>query len=715
MPELLTSLSPAPIVFLVIFLLISPVSKLVLPQDEAGAAATDVRSRTPVVLVVMDEFDANMLMNAQQRIDGSRYPNFAALARTATWYRNATTVATSTTDAVPALLSSTRPRQDALPVAADYPNNVFTLLAESHSLHVQEPTTALCPERLCGARRRDPGRERLGSLAEDLSVVSLHLLLPEGLRSDLPAVDRTFADFRSGGRDDEKADSGKSPSGKVPSGKAAPEAFHRGRKTTVDELLSEIRPREGRPALHFLHAAYPHIPWQYLPSGQQYLSGGPDTPGLEDERWTDEEFPPRLGMQRHLLQVGYTDRVVGRVVDRLRRARLFDSALVIFTADHGVSYRPGGPRRAIVRENRSDIAAVPLFIKYPRQRRGRIDTSMVRNVDVLPTIAEQLGTRLKWDAIGRPIRSGGPQTGRVEVFGGPSGEFVKLSFTEFVRERSAGLKRMIRLFGADDGGEGLYATGPDRDLLGKAIAGLAVGRGPVGRVNLDSTELLAGVRRGATTVPSFVTGRIDGDVQDGARLAVAVNGVVRGVSVAFPHDGDIRVAAMVPAHSFGPGANEVDVYVAQGRGGERRLSRLETERPSAGYRLVKDGTAIATGGREIPVVKGRLEGFIDGIVIEGGSPTFVVGGWAVDRRAGRPVEKVVVFDGSRFITDADPTVERPDLVKGDPRLAGTRPGFRFNPTARGVSVSDIRVFAVSGDVATELRRFRAKKPPAASD
>ena len=81
-PELLTVLSPAPIVFLALFLLFSPVSKLVLPQDDAEAAASDVRSKTPVVFVVLDEFDTNMLMNARQRIDRTRYPNFAALAST---------------------------------------------------------------------------------------------------------------------------------------------------------------------------------------------------------------------------------------------------------------------------------------------------------------------------------------------------------------------------------------------------------------------------------------------------------------------------------------------------------------------------------------------------------------------------------------------------------------------------------------------------------
>ena len=46
-PELLTWLSPAPIVFLVIFLLISPVSKLVLPQDAAMRPRPTCARRPP--------------------------------------------------------------------------------------------------------------------------------------------------------------------------------------------------------------------------------------------------------------------------------------------------------------------------------------------------------------------------------------------------------------------------------------------------------------------------------------------------------------------------------------------------------------------------------------------------------------------------------------------------------------------------------------------
>ena len=88
----LTVLSPAPAVFLALFLLVSPVSDLVLPQDDVRAAGVGGGTDAPVVMVVFDEFSGGSLLDRRLRIDASRYPNFAELARRSTWYRNATTV-----------------------------------------------------------------------------------------------------------------------------------------------------------------------------------------------------------------------------------------------------------------------------------------------------------------------------------------------------------------------------------------------------------------------------------------------------------------------------------------------------------------------------------------------------------------------------------------------------------------------------------------------
>ena len=50
---------------------------------------------------MFDELPLTSLMGPGGRIDAGRYPSFAGLARTATWYRGATAVHDSTALAVP--------------------------------------------------------------------------------------------------------------------------------------------------------------------------------------------------------------------------------------------------------------------------------------------------------------------------------------------------------------------------------------------------------------------------------------------------------------------------------------------------------------------------------------------------------------------------------------------------------------------------------------
>jgi hypothetical protein len=694
-PAVLTVLGPAPLVVLLVFLLGSPVSKLVLPQGDAEYASAEVHSDTPVVLVVFDEFDANMLMNSRQRIDRTRYPNFAAFAERSTWYRNATTVNSQTTLAVPALLDGLKPSPERLPIASDHPNNLFTLLGESHELHVTETATEVCPESLCGARVRDSVGRRLRSLVNDLGIVSLHLLAPEGLRARLPAVDRTFGDFAAGGRDD-------APGASQPD---VPPSALRNRRAPFETFLRGIQAaRTGRPPLNFVHVALPHVPWEYLPTGQQYLSNGPDTPGLEKERWASDPQLPRLALQRHLLQVGYVDRLVGRLVARLRDVGLYDRALVVITADHGVSYRAGQPRRAPTPQTIGDVASVPFFVKYPHQHRGRTDDSRVSTIDVVPTIAAELGADLPWKADGRAIGDGPAPGDPITVGVGASGQTVSASFADFVHRREAGLRRITRLFGSNDGWAPVYATGPDADLLGRSLAQVATGPDARARVELDSAESLDSYQPGARLIPSFVTGRILGDLRAGGRLAVAVNGVVGGVTESFSNGDEIRFAAMVPPDSLTAGHNSLDVLAIAGTGAQRRLAPLDLGRPVA-YRLNEKGgvTTIVGAGRTAKVSPGRIDGFVE--LSELNEQGVRILGWAVDPSGPAPAEQIVVFHRGKLITEGRPTLVREDVAEryGESAL---RSGFQVRGRSEGVSLDDVRVFAVSGDAATELPLLR---------
>jgi hypothetical protein len=66
-------LAPAPLVFALVFLLLSPVSKLVLPQRggavEAGAPGVRIQAKHPVVMVLLDEFPMTSLLDSKGRMD----------------------------------------------------------------------------------------------------------------------------------------------------------------------------------------------------------------------------------------------------------------------------------------------------------------------------------------------------------------------------------------------------------------------------------------------------------------------------------------------------------------------------------------------------------------------------------------------------------------------------------------------------------------------
>ncbi|HET9291452.1 MAG TPA: hypothetical protein VFQ49_10245, partial [Actinomycetes bacterium] len=153
-------LAPAPLVFALVFLLISPVSKLMLPQPEgavdANAPGVRINPEHPVVMILLDEFPLTSLLDSKGQVDARLYPNFAKLAGDSTWYRNATGVSGLTTWAVPSMLSGRYPtaaQKDASPTAAQYPDNLFTLLGKSYDVEQFQVVTQLCPPEVCKATR----------------------------------------------------------------------------------------------------------------------------------------------------------------------------------------------------------------------------------------------------------------------------------------------------------------------------------------------------------------------------------------------------------------------------------------------------------------------------------------------------------------------------------------------------------------------------------
>jgi arylsulfatase A-like enzyme len=90
-------------------------------------------------------------------------------------------------------------------------------------------------------------------------------------------------------------------------------------------------------------------------------------------------------------EVAYADEIVGQLFDVLRRRQWYDSATIVFTADHGEGLDDHGEKEhgLFVYE---ETIRVPLAIKRPHQDRGGSRTaSLVQHIDLLPMLAEMAG------------------------------------------------------------------------------------------------------------------------------------------------------------------------------------------------------------------------------------------------------------------------------------------------------------------------------------
>jgi hypothetical protein len=492
----LTVLGPAPLVFLGLFLFGSDASRLVLSGPEAAHAAEE-RGQAPVVLVAFDELPINSLLDPHGRIDRVRFPNFARLGARSTWYAHATTVAEGTTHAVPAILTGKLPREGELPVYADHRENLFTLLGGATDLHVADEETHLCPPRLCPGLEGSFG-SRVRSLAEDTGVVYLHQLLPDDLADGIPSIANGWDNFL---RD---------------------ASAHHDPGRIDPAFIRSLRP-QPRVSLWYVHVMLPHSPWTYLPSGRRYsVRAAPGWGG--DEVWTDNQAAVDQFWQRHLLQLRYADRVLGRLLARLHTTGLYDRAVLVITADHGVSFRAGQKRRPLSPANLQDIAYVPLFVKLPGQRRGRVVRQLARTIDVVPTLADALGVHIPWHVDGHSLLGARPAE-RFVVLIKDHGRRFTVPAARLERLRQRALRRELRLFGSGGRLSALFAVGPDRGLLGHSFEG---GRRVTG---LDSVDLSGPLVQ--------VSGRVSGQ----ARSAVLVAG---GRVVAVDPVADGRFWALVP-------------------------------------------------------------------------------------------------------------------------------------------------------------------------
>jgi hypothetical protein len=490
-------------------------SSVVRPLVSPLAEPAQVPRRPDVVMIVMDEFPVDALLGPNGKIDPVRYPNFAALAATGTWFKNASTVYDSTTRAIPAVLDGRLPRKRESPDFRGHPRSVYDLFGRrGYRILSSEEATRVCPPRYCRGAR--PGR---------------------------PAILRNLQS---------------------------------GRRERLERFISSFTSGR-RPTFGLKHILLPHGPYLFLPGGKQTRRGFKDpVPGMNSPPGFGERFLTAHNQQRLLLQIAFVDHELGRLFQAMQRRGTLDSSMIVVTADHGFAFDVGvKDRRTVTRRNIDEIAPVPLFVKAPGQRRGRTSSTFARTIDIVPTMADVLNVRMPYRAEGRSAFSASIRRRRfVRMLNrNLNGSSIRISARSVAARRRANVRRKNALFGFGDFRSIYTGIGPNRRLIGRSTSELAPA--PLGRVRatITSARDLRSYNPSSLIQPTQVGGPIRGGRRGQRRdIAVAVNGRVEAVGRTFYLRGSRRegYGVMIPPESLREGRNLVEVFEV-GRGGSLRL------------------------------------------------------------------------------------------------------------------------------------------------
>ena len=616
---------PSGLVFAAVFLLTPAVRELWMAPAQPETAVGSVQATTPVVLVVFDELPLATLLDERGRINRARFKNFAALSEESYWFSNATTVAELTDLAVPAILTGRYPWKPSSAIVENYPDNLFTWLAGSYDFHIVEGATQLCPGDVC--RETDPVSSfeaRLRTTLADITLIYLHTVLPAGWSRDLPDVTEGWTDFWPATREDPQ------------SGRGEPE---------FTRFLAAIQV-SSKPTLHFIHNRLPHGPFFYLPSSKSYGPGGffQSSHGMSKAAWTGTEWETLQALQRHLLQVGFVDRLLGDLITRLRGVDLYDRSLLIVTSDHGAAFRKGSSYRLLSEDRPGDIMAVPLFVKLPHQKHGSERRENVESVDILPTIADVLNEELPFPTDGYSMLDREKDRVGKSIYSIRHKTLTRLDSQ--AADVQATVVRTISIFGTGEDPDSVYRFGRYSSLVNRSINEFPQSNSLDLEMEMQDPDSFDNVDLTSSFIPAQIAawvlprGRIGGS----RHIAVAVNGTIRAVTQTFQSPvGDDAFSAMVPESAFVGGSNRIQTFLLSGPPERPELTPLR-DRTKTIYSLKRFGSQemiVSSAGETIPIVPDKAMGMVDIVSRTMGYMRFV--GWAAGVAARTPVEEVLVF------------------------------------------------------------------------
>ena len=583
--EFINYATPIVIALPLIFLFTSPSARIGNYSESGSLVGVTVGDPAPIVVIVFDELDVPSLLNDKREIDTVRFPAFGRLASTGTWYPKATSVHASTKAAVPAILTGLlKNSPEFAPIQSDHPNNLFTWLGGSYSLNVSESITKLCPSELCSAELDNQINVKPSSLLEDTLIVYLYLTLPTSTsEAYLPSIGASWSEFNFNDgvlpekirkemvlekNSDDIAMEIKANSERDFTLNGVGKRFFQ-----LDAFISGIQAAD-EPNLHFIHVKLPHVPYEYLPSGRTYLRQSitfPDGVVSDKEAWSDKQELVNLGTQRYFLQVGFVDKMLGRILDQLEQNQLFDKSLIVVTSDHGVSNRTGEFRRRATQTNFADILSVPLIIKYPGQKHKETKLIPASLIDIMPTIADVINADLPWDVDGHsllqapfPYRVNAPVLEGFFLYDSSTSEWMppgEIPISSI--DLTATIEGQRLFFPSNIPAEKLVPVTKYSNWLGIRLH--EKNTGSVSEVTASDTsefELIENVKLNSGFLPALFKATLDTDTK--VTVAVTLNGIVASIVSTVDYDGTLGfLSTMLPENLFREGVNRLELFLIE--------------------------------------------------------------------------------------------------------------------------------------------------------
>lgn len=697
MRMLMTAMLPVVLIFPVWFLFATPVSRILLPHAESIQQDIYIKNPVPIVLIVFDEFHTAALLDSNERIDPIRFPNFSALAKESTWYPNACTVTGSTTRAIPTIVTGKdpKPNNDLMPTATDHPNNLFTMLGKHYYFNVWEADTALCPKALC-IETANASDKKWYHFLSDLVVIYAHIIGPPKITSTLPSLDTRWAGF---GRNLFHDLTNKNES----SNDVITFKGVRLRHIQVNRFLDRIYKTE-KPGLHFAHITLPHVPYIYLPSGQQY-SGDEVRPlyGIRSERegWTGEEPLIITAYSRYIQQVGFVDKVLGMIRDKLISEGIYENSLMIVMADHGVAFERGQSRRCLSDDfTKKEILKIPLLIKLPGQKQGLIDNRIITISDILPTIIDVIRANVPWEFDGHSTLKGRENARE-------GWNFIGLYYSGYINGNDLlgfpRLKWQVEHFGEHTPLDRLVPKGPFNELVGCEPSKLQIGESTNISLISNTIHHFQYVDTGGRFLPLLFSGHIEGASGQNLPLAIATNDKIQiTTSTSTWNEKENFFSVLLPQSALQLGRNILRVYVIEQSGKTLLLHPVNENQKEARLQQVTAAEDILILDGNIKIVvyheHNNMNGYLEHLNIEK-EEMLAFTGWAVDLVEERPATNILIFKGESLVWQVVPDIERKDVADGFNKPSLLVSGFLADvPIKAFKSIpGDVSIIAVSGD------------------